>query len=120
MCAGPLGRLASEREFRRVYREGARRSSALVVIRYAPGGNRAVRLGVAVGRRFGGAVRRNRLRRRLREAARALVDRIVPGTDIVVAPKQPAAAASFAALRQSMEEALAAARLLRDQGEAVL
>lgn len=117
MCAGPLERLASEKEFRRVYREGGRRSSPLVVIRYLPGDRGGVRLGVAVGRRFGSAVRRNRLRRRLREAVRALARRIAPGTEIVVTPRESAAEATFSELRGSVEQALGSAGLLGDQGE---
>ena len=108
----PLGRLARDEEFRRVYREGARRANTLVVIHARPNGLDSVRLGVAVGRRFGRAVERNRLRRRLREAVSANRTRIVVGVDLVVVPRPAAATAAFAAIRDSVKATLAAAGVL--------
>jgi ribonuclease P protein component len=115
---GALGRLSREDEFRRVYREGVRRSTALLVIHARLNHLGTVRLGVAVGRRFGGAVVRNRLRRRLREAVRAERGRLSQGVDLVVTPRGTAAAASMADLRAAVGDALAAAGLLDPVGEA--
>ena len=77
-------RLLKRGEFDRVYREGARWSNAYfaAVFRKAedegPG-----RVGLAVGRRLGGAVVRNRIKRRLREAIRGRFDEFPSGWDIV-------------------------------------
>lgn len=103
-----IGRLARADDFRRVYREGARRATPLLVIHARPNGLEAIRLGIVVSRRFGRAAARNRLRRRLREAVRARRDLLGAGMDLVVVPKDAAAAASFAGLRAAVAAALGA------------
>ncbi len=113
--AHALGRLAREDEFRRVYREGARRSTALLVLHVRPNGLAVVRLGVAVARRLGRAVRRNRLRRRLREAVRAHARRIGAGADLVVVARDAAVKATYDDLYVAVATALSAAGLLEER-----
>lgn len=103
-----IGRLARADDFRRAYREGARRATPLLVIHARPNGLDAIRLGIVVSRRFGHAAARNRLRRRLREAVRARREVLRTGMDVVVVPNAAAAAASFAGLRDAIATALAA------------
>lgn len=81
------------------------------------------RVGYAVGRRVGGAVVRNRVRRRLR----ALVDELLtarastaaapeaPPVDIVITAFAESATASFEALRRDLASALRSAGV--DYGE---
>ena len=70
------------------------------------------RLAFSVGSRVGGAVVRNRLKRRLREAARPLVARLV-ACDILVVARPQAVEATAAVLEQSLREAAARAGVLR-------
>lgn len=107
-----LGRLRRDEEFRRVYRDGARRVGTLVVLHALPNGLGTARLGIAVGRRFGPAVVRNRLRRRLREAVRWHRARIDASADLVLVPRAAAADAAYADLRDGVGAALEAAGLL--------
>jgi ribonuclease P protein component len=58
------------------------------------------RLGVVTSRRVGGAVQRNRVRRRLREIFRARRAQISSGLWLVVTAKTGAAEAGFAELRE--------------------
>ncbi len=60
------------------------------------------RVGLAVSRRLGSAVQRNRIKRLLREAARPLL-RAGNGLDRVIVPRPPAVGASWDELRQTLQ-----------------
>jgi ribonuclease P protein component len=105
------GRLVSRADFSRVYREGRRyagRALALYV-RPTPFGRR---VGVTTGRGLGGAVVRNRAKRRLREAYRRIEPRLCDTGDIVVVARSGAAEAGFTEIMREMEALCAAGRLL--------
>lgn len=98
-------RLTQTSEFRRVKEQGASvhgRLMVLGVLKIAEAGTDAepVRLGFITSRRVGGAVVRNRVRRRLRELARASRPQIRPGHWIVIIARANAARADFAALKK--------------------
>ena len=68
-------RLSRSGEFERAYRKGASHSNRFLVLYAFPRTDEAgseSRLGVSVGRKVGGAVERNRVKRALREAYREL------------------------------------------------
>ena len=71
------------------------------------------RAGFAVGRQIQGAVRRNRARRRLREAYRAARDVAPAGVDVVVIGRGSALTASLTALIDDMREAFRTMAILR-------
>ena len=103
-----MGRLRKGAEFDSVYREGTVVSGPFVVLRVRANEVGFPRWGFAVGKRLvKGAVGRNRLRRRLREAARGLAPG--RGYDIVVTARQGAVGAPFlvleGALRGGLERA---------------
>jgi ribonuclease P protein component len=70
------------------------------------------RCGFSVGKRFGKAVARNRTRRRLREAARAVWANVSPGWDVVFAAREPLRDAAFADLDHALRTLLQRAGLL--------
>jgi ribonuclease P protein component len=76
--------LRSGAAFDRVFKQGARHGGRLFLLVAAPNGFAFDRLGLAVSRRVGGAVARNRARRLLRESFRRLERAGERGADLVV------------------------------------
>jgi len=107
-----LGRLKRSEEFRRVYQSGVRCAGTLVVVHAFPNGLGMVRLGVSVGRRFGRATARNRVKRRLREAVRWHRPRMRTGVDVVVVPRTAAGTAAYRELRDEVRATLEATGVL--------
>jgi ribonuclease P protein component len=104
-------RLVSEADFRRVRQEGRSWSHPLLVLHVRRSSGQTFRAGVSVGKRFGGAVRRNRLRRQVRELLRARLPELSPGWDVVISPRQQAGSATFAELGDAVDLLLGRARL---------
>ena len=98
-------RLTRAEEFQAVFQQGTRveRPSLLLLWREAPGRRKA---GFAVSRQIGGAVRRNRARRRVREAYRRSRRRLPEGVQLVVVARPRAAMAPYGEILQDMCEAL--------------
>ncbi len=71
-------------DFARAYQRGLREDARWVVVYGFPNGLNHVRLGLSVSRKVGGAVRRNRLKRLLREAFRLQQHHLAPGLDLIV------------------------------------
>jgi ribonuclease P protein component len=90
--------LVRRAEYDAVYREGRRRSSREFTLFLRPNGLDRSRFGWSIKKALGGAVRRNRIRRRLREIVRLHRREISPGWDIVIHPRSSAATAEFSAL----------------------
>ncbi len=83
---GRRQRLLKAGQFRAVYRARARSGDGRLVAYARPNGLDTSRLGVSVGRRCGGAVERNRIKRLLREAFRRARDDLPTGYDVVLVP----------------------------------
>jgi ribonuclease P protein component len=85
-------RLSRSGEFERVYREGRSHASRHLVVYAFPRAedDGDPRLGVSVGRKLGGAVERNRIKRLLREAFWANAAELRAGHDFVIVAR-PAA-----------------------------
>ncbi|HEY3249385.1 MAG TPA: ribonuclease P protein component [bacterium] len=109
-------RSLTSQQFKATFREGARGVGDHAVVYVRPNGLAERRIGVTVGRRFGNAVRRNRLRRRLREAVRTLEVTLPAGVDVVCAPRANAATASFPELTFSLRRALLDAGAMTGHG----
>jgi ribonuclease P protein component len=83
-------RLRQQREFDRVYAGNTYSADEVLVVRGCRNDQGPSRLGLAVSRKTGGAVVRNRWKRLIREAFRTRRDQIPPGLDLVVRPRRGA------------------------------
>jgi ribonuclease P protein component len=113
-------RLLRHADFERVYKQGRRHFSASMTVFYLermPAGVEAganarvgapaphgLRVGFTVSRALGGAVQRNRMKRRLREAVR-LSEWPAIAADVVINPKKSLLAAEFTAVLNEVSRA---------------
>lgn len=98
--------LRSREDFARVSEQGRSRADRLMVVRFVSNGLDHDRFGISTGRRLGGAVRRNRVRRRLREIIRQTPNETGHGWDVLVVVRAPAMDAPFDELRAALQRLL--------------
>lgn len=99
-------RLLRHSDFDRVYKLGKRHFAAdLTAFYLARENGDGLRVGFTVGKALGGAVERNRMRRRLREAVRLSPQPEDALVDVVINPKRSLLKARFSDLREEVERA---------------
>lgn len=105
------GTIRSGREIARTVRAPHQRAGRLLVLHaYPRGDDGPARVAVIASRRVGGAVRRNRAKRLLREAVRHLA--LAPGTDIVLIARARCADRGLAEVHTELGELAARLGLL--------
>jgi len=87
--------------FRRLYAKGKSAASPCLALYCRRNGRGHSRLGITVSAKLGKAVRRNKIRRRIREIYRIHQGDLLPGWDIVVVARVKAAHSSYAAMERS-------------------
>jgi len=92
--------LVRKSEFDNVYRAGKRRSSSHFTVFVRASGQPISRFEFSIKKALGGAVVRNRMRRRMREIVRCHRQEIPTGWDMVIHPKGSVASAPLAALAE--------------------
>ena len=114
------GRLLKHSDFERVYKQGRRHFSSHLTVFYLRQAEGALlgadlpkigpRVGFTVGRVLGGAVERNRIKRRLREAVRqrraVLQGAGVCSVDVVINPKKSVLTEKFSVVLEEVGRAL--------------
>ena len=80
-------RVRSRLDFAAVYEQGVRMSDGCLSLTVLPNDRSTSRLGLAVSKRYGNAVRRNWLKRRLREVFRQSRADLPASLDIIVQPR---------------------------------
>lgn len=102
-------RLLKHSDFDRVYKQGRRHFSSHMTVFYLRQAEGGARVGFTVGRVLGGAVERNRIKRRLREAVRqrraVLQGAGACGIDVVINPKKSVLTLEFSAVLEEVGRA---------------
>ena len=103
-------KLLRHADFQRVYKQGRRHFAAHMTVFYLrrdddkPAAT-GPRVGLTVGRVLGGAVDRNRIKRRLREAVRYNLASLAIAVDVVINPKKSTLTAEFSSLKDEVARA---------------
>jgi ribonuclease P protein component len=100
-------------DFDRVYKKGRRHFATHMTVFYLrresdslpAGGDSSFRVGFTVRKVLGGAVQRNRMKRRLREAVRLQETQPPSGMDVVINPKASLLTADFEELKAEVAKA---------------
>jgi ribonuclease P protein component len=103
-------RLLRHADFERVYKQGKRHFASHMTVFYlrraeGMGPAKGMRIGFTVGRALGGAVDRNRMKRRLREAVRLQESVPAVAFDVVVNPKKSLRTTDFVNLQNEVRRA---------------
>ena len=98
-------RLLKHADFDHVYQNGKRQFSGHMTVFSLRRDAGATRVGFTVGRVLGGAVVRNRIKRRLREAVRRHLQALPGPLDLVINPKKSVLTLEFAQLEAEVAKA---------------
>jgi ribonuclease P protein component len=96
--------LKQNHEFRRLYNKGKSAVSPYFAVYCRKNHRPMSRLGITTGVKLGNAVKRNRVRRRIRELYRTNEQNILSGYDIVVVARTRAIFAKYSDLEQSFRK----------------
>lgn len=105
-------RLRRNSDFQRVRQLGQSYASPLMVLAFLRNELDHSRFGFVVSKRLGKAVRRNKIKRRMREAVRLRLPDIKPGFDLVFIARQATRRASYADIDRAVEQLLERVDLL--------
>lgn len=94
--------LSRPQDFRALQGDGTVRSHPLLVVRFRRTGLETTRFGLSTGRKLGGAVVRNRVRRRLRQILRAMAPSFQPGWDVLIIARPAVVAASHDEIAEAL------------------
>ncbi len=100
-------RLLKHSDFERVYKQGRRHYCAHMTVFFLPQAEGGARVGFTVGRVLGGAVERNRIKRRLREAVRLQRSTLKGAVDVVINPKKSVLTLESAVVLEEVSRAFA-------------
>lgn len=105
-------RLTRSNDFKRVRRIGRSYAHPLVVLVVAPNEQEQVRIGIVAGKMVGGAVERNRAKRRIRACIDPCLPRLAAGRDLIFLARKPMDQAGFAEICAAVQLVLRKAGLL--------
>ena len=109
--------IKENRTFRRMYSKGRSAVTPFLVLYCRPNGRDHNRLGVTVSTKLGGAVVRNRARRRLREVYRLAQPVMAQGYDVVLVARGRAVNGPYQKLTAAFYKACGQLGLVKESGK---
>jgi len=98
--------LKKKKEFRYTYRVGKSTAHRLMVVIVAHRRSGETRVGISVSKKQGNSVRRNRIKRRLREAVTPLIPLMRGGINVIIVARDGVAEAPYAELCEALQSTL--------------
>ena len=108
-------RLRNTRDFKKVYARGRSFVHPLLVLYVLPNRGKLSRIGFSISKKLGGAVERNRIKRRLREVCRTRIDRLQTGFDFILVGRSRIKEASSSAIQAVVDELFLRAKVLAER-----
>lgn len=94
------------RDFRRIYARGKSVAGGFVVVYAMPNKRSYNRAGFTVGKAFGNAVKRNRIKRLMRESYRLMEGSLKVGYDFIIVARNRAVDKDYAQISKDMDFAM--------------
>ena len=108
-------RLTRSSDFERVRQNGKSYAHPLLVLIKDPNQNETLRIGISAGRVVGNAVKRNRVKRRMRASLSSIMTNIQPGWDLVFLARKAVNEANFSEILSAEIQLLKRAGLFREE-----
>lgn len=96
-------RVRKHKDYSRIYKNGARLYSESFLVLVLPNDKGTRRIGITVGKRIGNSVKRNRIKRLLREYFRLHKDSLPADRDIVITVRKDVSARSLQEISRELE-----------------
>jgi ribonuclease P protein component len=110
-------RLNRSNDIKRVRRVGKSYAHPLVVLVANSTPDTSIRIAIITGKSVGGAVERNRVRRRMREICDTLIPELKTGFQAVLIGRAPSSRATFEQLEQSIKNVFRRAGMIQISNE---
>ncbi|NJP38850.1 ribonuclease P protein component [Alkalicoccus luteus] len=106
-------RLQKNEDFQTVFRSGSSAANRqFVVYQLRRDAQEHIRIGLSVSRKLGNAVRRNRIKRLMKEALRPMVADLKQNCDVVIIARKPAADMELDEMKKSLRHVMKVAKLV--------
>ncbi len=108
-------RLKEAKKFSLLFREGKSIANNLLVLYYKPGSANKREAGFTVGKKLGGAVTRNKFKRRMKEAYRSLLNNVPKGYIVLFIARQGILKAKYPQILAGEKELLKKAGIWKEE-----
>ena len=108
-------RLRKRSLFRKVYEEGRFVANKMMAMHFIPKPDHSRRIGFSAGKKLGGAVVRNRCKRRLRECYRLHQNEMPAGVDLIIVARRALVNAKWELIVGAFLDALRRSRVMSER-----